>query len=102
VDECRLREFKNNVLRKMFGPYRNKVTGEWTTEHVVFCSVVVVVQGSNQMVRHVACMGRGEMCTDFGGETEGRRPLGRPRCKWEDNIKMTLQELGWGAWTGLI
>jgi hypothetical protein len=33
---------------------------------------------------------------------EGRRPLGRPRRRWEDNIKMDLQKVGWGAWTGLI
>jgi hypothetical protein len=33
---------------------------------------------------------------------EGRRPLGRPRHRWEDNIKMDLQEVGWGEWTGLI
>jgi hypothetical protein len=33
---------------------------------------------------------------------EGRRPLDRPRRRWEDNIKMDLQEAGWGAWTGLI
>jgi hypothetical protein len=32
----------------------------------------------------------------------GRRPLGRPRRRWEDNIKMDLQEVGWGAWAGLI
>jgi hypothetical protein len=31
-----------------------------------------------------------------------RRPLGRPRRRWKDNIKMDLQEVGWGAWTGLI
>jgi hypothetical protein len=36
------------------------------------------------------------------GRPEGRRPLGRPRHRWEDNIKMELQEVGWGAWTGLI
>jgi hypothetical protein len=36
------------------------------------------------------------------GRPEGRRPLGRPRCRWKDNIKMYLQEVGWGAWTGLI
>jgi hypothetical protein len=36
------------------------------------------------------------------GRPEGRRPLGRPRRRWEDNIKMDLQELGWGTWTGLI
>jgi hypothetical protein len=37
------------------------------------------------------------------GRPEGRRrPLGRPRHRWEDNIKMDLKEVGWGAWTGLI
>jgi hypothetical protein len=36
------------------------------------------------------------------GRPEGRRPLVRPRRRWEDNIKMDLQEVGWGAWTGLI
>jgi hypothetical protein len=36
------------------------------------------------------------------GRSEGRRPLGRPRRRWEDNINMDLQEVGWGAWSGLI
>jgi hypothetical protein len=36
------------------------------------------------------------------GKPEGRRPLGRPRRRWEDNIKMDLQEAGWGEWTGSI
>jgi hypothetical protein len=36
------------------------------------------------------------------GRPEGRRPHGRPRRRWEDNIKMDLQDMGWGAWTGLI
>jgi hypothetical protein len=36
------------------------------------------------------------------GRPEGRRPLGRPRRRWEDNIKMDLQEVRWGAWIGLI
>jgi hypothetical protein len=36
------------------------------------------------------------------GQPEGRSPLGKPRHEWEDNIKMDLQEVGWGAWTGLI
>jgi hypothetical protein len=31
------------------------------------------------------------------GKPEGRRPLGRPRCRWEDNIKVDLQEMGWGT-----
>ena len=36
------------------------------------------------------------------GKPEGKRPLGRPSHRWEDNIKMDLQEVGCGAWTGLI
>jgi hypothetical protein len=36
------------------------------------------------------------------GKPEGRRPFGRPRRRWEDNIKMDLREVRWGAWTGLI
>jgi hypothetical protein len=36
------------------------------------------------------------------GRPEGRKPLGRPRRRWEDNIKMDIQEVGWGEWTGLI
>jgi hypothetical protein len=31
------------------------------------------------------------------GKTEGKRPLGRPRCRWSDNIKMDLREIGWGG-----
>jgi len=34
------------------------------------------------------------------GTPEGKRPLGRPRRRWEDNIKRELQEVGWGAWAG--
>jgi hypothetical protein len=50
-------------------------------------------------------------CSTYGGKARGirilmgrpggRRPLGRPRRTWEDNIKMDLQEVGWGTWTGL-
>jgi hypothetical protein len=36
------------------------------------------------------------------GKLEGKRPLGRPRNRWEDNIKMDLHEVGWGAQTGSI
>jgi hypothetical protein len=36
------------------------------------------------------------------GKPEGRRPLGRPRRRWENNIKMDLREVGWGSWTGSI
>jgi hypothetical protein len=36
------------------------------------------------------------------GKPEGRRPLEKPKRRWEDNIKMDLREVGWGAWTGSI
>ena len=38
----------------------------------------------------------------FGGETEGKKPLGRRKRRWEDAIKMDLREVGWGVWTGSI
>jgi hypothetical protein len=38
----------------------------------------------------------------LGGKPVGKRPLGRPRHNWEDNMKMNLKEVGCGAWTGLI
>jgi hypothetical protein len=51
---------------------------------------------------HVACMGeRKGAYRVLMGKPEGKRPLGRPRHRWEYNTKMDLQELGWGAWTRL-
>jgi hypothetical protein len=47
-------------------------------------------------------LGRG-VCRVLVGKPEGKRPVGRPRCRWEDNIKMDLQEVGGGGmdWIGL-
>jgi hypothetical protein len=55
----------------------------------------------------VSRMDREEMRTGFcgvgrGGNTCEKRPLGKLKLRWEDNIKMDLQEVGWGAWTGWI
>jgi len=50
--------------------------------------------------RHVACMReRKVVYRVLVGETEGKRTVGRPRRRWEDNNK-GLQEVGWGVWTG--
>jgi hypothetical protein len=48
-------------------------------------------------------MGRVDAYKIFVGKPEGKRPLGRRRCRWEDNIKMYLQEVGWGGmdWVNL-
>jgi hypothetical protein len=52
-------------------------------------------------VGHVACMGEGRGAYRIlVGRPEGRRPLGRPRCRWD--IKMELHAVERGAWTGLI
>jgi len=55
------------------------------------------------MAEHVAHMGeRRGVYRVLVGKPEGKRPPGRPRHRWEDNIKMDLKEVGWGAWTGMI
>jgi hypothetical protein len=52
---------------------------------------------------HVRSMGeRKVVYRVLVGKPEGKRLFGRPRHRWEDNIKMDLQEVGWGEWTGLI
>jgi hypothetical protein len=53
--------------------------------------------------RYVERMGkrRGLYNRVLVGKPEEKRPIGRPRRRWEDDIKMDLQEIGWGAWTGL-
>jgi hypothetical protein len=52
-------------------------------------------------VGHVVLWGRGTYRV-LVEKPEGKRPLERPSRRWEDNIKLALQELGWKAWTGLI
>ena len=63
----------------------------------------VIKSGRMRWAGHVACMGESiGAYRVFVGKPEGKRPLGRPRHRWEGNIKMVLQEVGWGTWTGLI
>jgi hypothetical protein len=65
---------------------------------------IIRVIKSRRMRRtgHVARMGEKRVAYKIlVGRPEGRRPLGKPRCRWEDNIKMDLQEMGWGAWPAL-
>ena len=55
-------------------------------------------------VAYIAYGGGQRRVQDFGGDTWGKRPLGRPRCRWENNIKMDLQEMGCGGmdWIDLV
>jgi hypothetical protein len=104
-EEHRLRVFENRVLRRIFGPKRDEVTGEWKRLHNeelndLYSSpnIIWVIKSRRRMrwVGHVACMGeqRGAYRI-LVGRHEGRRPLGRPRHRWKDNTKMDLQEVGW-------
>ena len=111
-EERRLRVFENMVLRRVFGPKRDEVTGEWRKLHkeelrdlYPLPNIVWVVKSRRMWwAEHVAHMveGRGVQRV-LVEKPEGKRPLGRPRCRWEDNIKMDLQEVGGGgtAWSWL-
>ena len=92
--------FENRVLRRIFGSKRDEVTGKWRKLHneelkYLYPSPNIVrVSKSRRMscAGHVVRTGEGEACTGFWlGKPERKRPLGRPRRRWEDNIKMDLQ-----------
>ena len=111
-EERKLRVFENMVLRRIFGPKRKEVTGEWRRLHneelndLYSSPNIVRVIKSRRMrwVGHVARMGEErEVYRVLVGKPEGRRPLGRRRRRWVDNIRMDLQEVGCGYmdWIGL-
>ena len=93
-------------MRRIFGPKGDKVTGEWRTLHneelnVLYSSPNIVRVIKSRRMRwadHVARMveWRG-LYRVLVGKPGGKRPLGRPRHRWEDNIKMDLQEVGCGV-----
>ena len=104
-EEHRLRVFENRVLRVTFGPRRDEVTGEWRKLHNedlnLYSSPNIVRMIKSRRMRwagHVALMDdRTGVQRVLVGKPEGKRPLGRPRCRWEDHIKMDLQEVGRGC-----
>jgi hypothetical protein len=70
----------------------------------IFLDLIIIIIIIVRWAGHVACMGEGRgMYRGFGGKPEGKRPLGRPRRRWEDIIKMDVQEVGCGGmgWIGL-
>jgi len=101
-EERRLRVFENRVLRRIFGSKRNEVTGEWRKLHNedlndLYCSLNIIrVVKSRRIIwaGNVARTGeRRDVYRVLVGIPEGKRQLGRPRRRWEDNIKMDLQEV---------
>jgi hypothetical protein len=99
--------FENRVLRRIFGPKRDEVTGQWRKLHNEepnnLCSssniVWVIKSGRMRLAGHAAHVGEGRgVYRVLVGKPEGRRLLGRPRRRWEDNIRMDLRDVG--VWTG--
>jgi hypothetical protein len=98
----RLRVFENRVLRIIFRPKREE-DGSWRKLHNdelhSLCSspniIRVIKSRRMRWAGHVARMGDGRgVYRILVGRPEGKRPLGRPRRRWEDNIKMDLREMG--------
>jgi len=111
-EERKLRVFENMVLRRIFGPRRDKVTGEWRRLHNeelndLYCSpniAQVIKWRRMRWAGYVAHVGEErEVYRVLVGKPEGRRPLGRPRRGWVDNIRIDLQEVGceYMDWIGL-
>ena len=93
--------FENRVLRSVFGPKRDEVTGEWRKIHNEELSDLYSLPNIVRMVKsrrmrwagHVVRMGQGRgVYRVLVGKHEGKRPLERPRRRWEDNIKWIFRK----------
>jgi hypothetical protein len=98
--------FENRVLKRIFGPKRDEVTGEWRKLHneklhILHSSPNIIRQIKSRRTRwagHVARMGEERnVYRVLMGKPEGKRPLGKPRRRWEDGVRMDLREIGWGS-----
>jgi hypothetical protein len=98
--------FVNRVLRRIFGPKWDEVTGEWrklhnVELHILYSSPNIIRQIISRRIRwvgHVACMGgERKVYRVLVGKPEEKRPLGRPRHRCKDGIRIDLREIGWGG-----
>jgi hypothetical protein len=103
--------FENRAQRRIFCSRRDKVRGNWRklrNEELsdLYSSPNIILVIKSPILRfagHVECMGaRRGAYRDLVRKPEGKRPLGSPRCRWEENIKMDLQEVEREAWNVLI
>ena len=101
-EECRLRVFENRILRRIFGPKWDE-NGEWRRLHneelhSLYCSPNIVRVIKSRRLRwagHVARMEEGRSAVKIlTGKPIGKRPLGRPRRRREDEVRMDLKKMG--------
>jgi hypothetical protein len=109
-EEHRLRVFVGRVLRRIFGPKRDEVTGEWRKLHneelhnlYSFSNIIRQVRSRRmRWAGHVSCMGKErKVYKVLVGKPEGKGPFRRPKHRWEGGIKMDLGEIDWGEWIQL-
>jgi hypothetical protein len=103
--------FENRVLRKIFGPKRDEVTGKWRKLHneelhdlYSWPNIIRIIKPRKmKWAGHVARIEKRHAYRLLVGKPYGKRPLRRPRRRWLDNIRMYLVEVGWGDvdWIGL-
>jgi hypothetical protein len=100
--EHTLRVFENRVLRRIFGPKRDEERGGWRKLHneelynLYSSPIIIRIINSRRMrwAGHVARMGeKRNAYSILVSKPEGKRPLGRPRRSWMDNIKINLREI---------
>jgi hypothetical protein len=91
------------VLRRIFGPKRDEVTGAWRKLHNQLHSsspniIRMIKSRRMRWTGRVPQVGeKRNACRILVGKPDGKRPLGRPRHTWLDNIKMDLREIGWNG-----
>jgi hypothetical protein len=102
----RLGVFENRILRRILGPKRDEVTGEWRKLHSeelhnLYSSPDIIRRIKSRRMRwagHVARMGEErKVYTVLVRKSEGKRPLGRPRRRSENGIRMDIREIGLGC-----
>jgi hypothetical protein len=96
--------FENRVLRRIFGPKRDEVTGDWRKLHseelhILYSPPYIIRQIKSRRMRwvgHVARVGEErKVYRVLVGKPEGKRLLGRPRHRWDDGIRMDLRNTDW-------
>jgi hypothetical protein len=102
--------FENRVLRRIVGPKRDELTGEWRNLHneelhdLYSSPSIIKIMKAMRMRWEGNVARKGTKRNAYRllqGKPEGRRPLGRPRRGWLDNIRMDLVEVGWLMWIAL-